>query len=82
MDGLATGQIWGGTAEAIQEAVDKLVDPREIRAVAVTGMGMDGLPVDELGRWLYPFISWHDPRTGPQHQWWQQPAIRRDLVGH
>ena len=65
-------QIWGGTAEAMQEAVAQLQDPTEIRAVAVTGMGMDGLPVDEFGRWLYPFISWHDPRTGPQHQWWQQ----------
>ncbi len=45
------------------------IDPQAIRAVAVTGMGMDGLPVDEQGRWLYPMISWHDPRTGPQHQW-------------
>ena len=35
-------------------------------------MGMDGLPVDEHGGWLYPLISWHDPRTGPQHQWWQE----------
>jgi xylulokinase len=32
---------------------------------------MDGLPVDEQGNWLYPFISWHDPRTVPQFQWWQ-----------
>ena len=55
-------QIWGGTAAAIGEAVAKLGDPRYIRAVAVTGMGMDGLPVDAEGRWLYPFISWHDPR--------------------
>ena len=62
----------GGTADAIREAVAELEDPRRIRAVAVTGMGMDGLPVDEQGQWLYPFISWHDPRTGPQHQWWQQ----------
>ena len=65
-------QIWGGTAAAIREAVAKLGDPRQIRAVAVTGMGMDGLPVDAAGRWLYPFISWHDPRTAPQFQWWQK----------
>jgi len=65
-------QIWGGTAAAVREAVAKLGDPRQIRAVAVTGMGMDGLPVDAAGRWLYPFISWHDPRTGPQFQWWQE----------
>jgi xylulokinase len=63
-------QIWGGTADAIREAVAQLADPSRIRAVAVTGMGMDGLPVDEQGQWLYPFISWHDPRTLPQHRWW------------
>ncbi len=63
-------QIWGGTAEAIREAVARLPGSARICAVAVTGMGMDGLPVDEQGNWLYPLISWHDPRTVPQLQWW------------
>jgi xylulokinase len=65
-------QIWLGTAAAIQEAVARIDDPRKIKAVAVTGMGMDGVPVDEKGRWLYPFISWHDPRTEPQMRWWER----------
>jgi xylulokinase len=65
-------QIWCGAAAAIRDAVSQLGDPRQVRAVAVTGMGMDGLPVDGNGRWLYPFISWHDPRTGPQLAWWQE----------
>ena len=65
-------QIWGGVADAIREALAKLAEPRSIRAVAVTGMGMDGLPVDDQGQWLYPLISWHDPRTGPQFEWWQE----------
>lgn len=65
-------QIWQGTAAAIRDAVAGLADPRQIRAVAVTGMGMDGLPVDDRGQWLYPMISWHDPRTGPQFQWWKE----------
>jgi xylulokinase len=64
-------QIWGGTAAAIREAVAKLDDPRHIKAVAVTGMGMDGVPIDEQGNWLYPFISWHDPRTEAQLRWWE-----------
>ena len=64
-------QIWGETAAAMKEAVNKVVNPRYIRAVAVTGMGMDGLPVDECGNWLYPFISWHDPRTEEQLRWWE-----------
>lgn len=65
-------QIWGGTAEALREAVSRLDDPKKIRAVAVTGMGMDGVPMDKSGRWLYPFISWHCPRTAPQHAWWME----------
>jgi xylulokinase len=65
-------QIWGGTADAMKEAVAQLDDPHHIKAVAVTGMGMDGVPVDEKGNWLYPFISWHDPRTEEQLQWWQK----------
>jgi xylulokinase len=63
-------QIWGGTAEAIKEAVSQVDDPHAIKGLAVTGMGMDAVPVDEAGNWLYPFISWHDPRTAPQQQWW------------
>ena len=63
-------QIWGGTAAAIKKAVSQLDDPARIKGVAVTGMGMDGVPVDEAGNWLYPFISWHDPRTEPQLRWW------------
>lgn len=64
-------QIWGGTAAAMREAVARLDDPHRIKAVAVTGMGMDGVPVDEDGQWLYPFISWHDPRTETQLRWWE-----------
>jgi xylulokinase len=63
-------QIWGGSAAALKEAVAKLPDPKLIAGVAVTGMGMDGVPIDEEGKWLYPFISWLCPRTEPQWQWW------------
>ncbi len=63
-------QIWGGAAEAIRQAIAVLDEPGSVRAVAVTGMGMDGLPVDADGNWLYPFINWHDPRTAPQHEAW------------
>jgi len=65
-------QIWGGTAEAVKEAVSQLGDASRIKGVAVTGMGMDGVPVDEQGAWIYPFISWHDPRTASQLEWWME----------
>jgi len=63
-------QIWNGTAAAIKEAVSQLSDPENIKGVAVTGMGVDAVPIDEKGKWLYPFISWHDNRAIPQQQWW------------
>lgn len=63
-------QIWGGSAAAMKEAIAQIGDPAQIKGVAVTGMGMDGIPVDESGQWLYPFISWHCPRTQPQFDWW------------
>ena len=65
-------QIWGGAAAAAKEAVSQVDDPSLIRGVSVTGMGMDGVPIDEDGNHLYPFISWHDPRTGPQAEWWAE----------
>jgi xylulokinase len=65
-------QIWGGAAAAIKDAVTQLNNPGSIKAVAVTGMGMDGVPIDERGNWLYPFISWHDPRTEAQLDWWEK----------
>ena len=35
-------------------------------AVAVTGFGTDGLPIDRSGQPLFPIISWHCSRTVPQ----------------
>ncbi|MFI5381203.1 MAG: L-fuculokinase [Tepidisphaerales bacterium] len=65
-------QIWGGVADAVKEAIAVIGDATRIKGVAVTGMGMDGLPIDKAGNWLYPLISWHCPRTTPQQQWWLQ----------
>ncbi|MCL2743427.1 MAG: FGGY family carbohydrate kinase [Planctomycetaceae bacterium] len=63
-------QIWNDTAAACRDAVSQLPNSSLIKGVAVTGMGMDGVPMDEHGNWLYPFISWHDTRTQPQFEWW------------
>ena len=64
-------QIWSGIAGAIK-TVAASVDASEIKGVSVTGMGMDGVPLDKDGNWLYPFISWHCPRTMPQQAWWME----------
>ena len=63
--------IWEGVCAAFREVTAR-VDARQIRGVAVTGMGMDGVPVDGQGKALYPFISWHCGRTAPQAAWWEE----------
>ncbi len=65
-------EIWGGVCQSLREVVGQLDRPGSIRGVAVTGMGMDGVPIAPDGSWLYPFISWHCPRTLPQQRWWQE----------
>jgi xylulokinase len=64
------GQIWSGIADAIRHVTSQVDNSGDIKALAVTGMGMDGVPIDKNGKWLYPFISWHCPRTVPQQTWW------------
>ena len=61
-------RIWNCVCESITQAVSEISDPAEIKAVAVTGFGMDGLPMDKDGNPLYPMISWHCPRTNPQYE--------------
>ena len=63
-------QIWTGIADAIKQVTSQVDNSTDIKALAVTGMGMDGVPIDKNGKWLYPFISWHCPRTVPQQTWW------------
>lgn len=63
-------EILEETASACREAVAQIADPSDIKGIATTGMGMDGLPMTESGEALYPLISWHDPRTQPQYDGW------------
>lgn len=58
--------LWQGVLETIRMAVKQISDAADIKGICVTGFGMDGVPVDKDGKWLYPFISWHCMRTLPQ----------------
>ncbi|MBN1299382.1 MAG: hypothetical protein JW997_06830 [Actinobacteria bacterium] len=62
--------IWKAVTNAISEAMSKVSSKEEVKAISVTGFGMDGVPVDKSGKWLYPFISWHCPRTEEQCNRW------------
>lgn len=65
-------RIWNDTASAIKDAVSQIEHPKEIEGVAVTGFGMDGVPINKRGEWLYPFISWHCPRTEELSRKWSK----------
>lgn len=72
-------KIWGGVCAAIKDAVAKIQNPSYIKGVAVTGFGMDGMPIDKNGNWLYPFISWHCPRTVPQSIYYSEKMGRENI---
>jgi xylulokinase len=63
-------QIWSTVSQLLQDLVGQIDSAADIKAVAVTGLGMDGVPVAADGTTLYPFISWHCPRTQPQCDAW------------
>ncbi len=59
-------ELWNAVVLAIRHTSSQLSNPAELTALAVTGIGMDGLPIDKNGKPLYPFISWQCSRTKPQ----------------
>ena len=60
--------VWTSVKTVISQSVKKIPPGGKLRAMAVTGFGMDGLPLDKDGRELYDLISWHCPRTLPQFE--------------
>lgn len=58
-------EIWRCTADAIKEALGG--QSFVIEGVAVTGIGMDAVPISADGEVLYPFISWRCRRTEKQY---------------
>jgi len=64
--------IWNGVIKSISEALKNINSKDDLKAISVTGFGMDGVPIDKNGKWLYPFISWHCPRTEQQSKMWSQ----------
>jgi L-fuculokinase len=58
--------IWGKVCECIRECLVKVGQASQVKAVACTGFGTDGVPLDANGACLYPFVSWHCGRTVPQ----------------
>jgi len=60
-------KIWDCVVFSIRKAISQKESAQEVDALAVTGFGMDGIPIDRSGNALYPFISWHCMRTLKQY---------------
>lgn len=59
-------QLWNTVISSIHQAISSISDPEDLLAISITGIGMDGLPIDVNGNALYPIISWHCARTQAQ----------------
>jgi len=58
-------EIWTKVSACLKECMAG-ANEGSPAAVAVTGFGTDGLPIDRDGHPLYPIISWHCTRTVPE----------------
>jgi sugar (pentulose or hexulose) kinase len=58
-------EVWQNALESLTEAVSVIEDKENIKGITCTGFGFDGVPLDRERKELYPFISWHCPRTEP-----------------
>lgn len=58
--------VWGSVVDILKNINAKVKDTHRIRAIAVTGMGNDGVPIDQSGKWVYPIIAWKCKRKVPQ----------------
>ncbi|NPU98646.1 MAG: FGGY-family carbohydrate kinase [Candidatus Omnitrophica bacterium] len=58
--------IWSKVCGCTRRLRENLSGAVEVKGVAVSGFGTDGVPMALDGRQLYPCISWHCARTVPQ----------------
>jgi len=63
-------EMWEAAAGAVRDLASSHPAVAEVKAVAVSSLGEAGVPLDNAGRPLAPFIAWFDPRTRPQAERW------------
>ncbi|MEW6234343.1 MAG: FGGY family carbohydrate kinase [Candidatus Omnitrophota bacterium] len=59
-------EIWNSICGCSKKVMSELGGAPEVRGVAVTGFGADGVPMSKEEKQLYPCISWHCGRTAAQ----------------
>lgn len=71
-------EIWQSICQC-SKAVMAMLDNPEVRGIAVTGFGADGVPMKKEGTILYPCISWHCSRTAAQSAQVAETIDAKDL---
>ncbi len=61
-------EMWSSICRCSHKTMSKLPSSVEVKGIAVSGFGADGVPMTKDGQMLYPCISWHCSRTVPQSQ--------------
>ena len=69
--------VWNSTITVIKGVLAQTGNAADVEGIAVTGLGMDGVPMDKHGQVLYPFISWQCTRTEPQSRAFSQNSAQR-----
>ena len=72
-------RVWETVKAVIQSALRQIDDAANVRALAVSGIGYDGLPVDQNGNALYPIISWHCTRAERQARDFKKAFGRKEV---
>lgn len=62
-------ELWNTVVAVLRQARSALNEPRRIEAVAVTGVGEAGVPLDAHGEPTDHAIAWFDRRTQVQADW-------------
>ncbi|MFL5800892.1 MAG: L-fuculokinase [Roseiflexaceae bacterium] len=63
--------LWRAAAESIRETLEHAPGARPIAGMAAASMGEAGVPLDEHGDPLYPFVAYYDQRSEPYVDWWR-----------
>jgi xylulokinase len=64
--------LWETVCEVLHELMACQPAGAQPLALATASLAEAGVPVSAAGEVLYPFICWHDKRTRPQWQWWEE----------
>lgn len=64
-------ELWATAAEVLRDVTSELSGAgHHVVSIATASMGEAGVLIDGEGKPVAPVISWFDPRTDPQAQWW------------